>query len=279
MFTEEERNDGVSTSGTPRWISLLFAVLFIGGLALGYGLYTSNSEAKKNSAQFSSKLGETNAALDKADAKITDLQSQLGVASKKLGITQSELKNAREDAQKIRKEQQAKAEQLQNDLQAVKSEGDQKVSKVAGDLEATNKDVVTTKGELDKTKAQLATVTGDLGVQSGRIARTADDLVELRRLGERDYAEFTLTKTKAPQRVGPIQLKLQSVNPKKNKYTVTVFADDKTIEKKDKTSGEPVQFYARGSRRAPYEIVVFNVSKDGITGYLSTPKDATERKK
>ena len=55
---------------------------------------------------------------------------------------------------------------------------------------------------------------------------------------------------------------------------MTVLADDKSIEKKDKTSGEPVQFYVKGSARlAPYEIVVFDVGKNQITGYLATPKD------
>ncbi len=59
-----------------------------------------------------------------------------------------------------------------------------------------------------------------------------------------------------------------------SKFTLNVVADDKTIEKKDKTVGEPVQFYVRGAR-APYEIVVFDVTKDQAKGYLSTPKSAS----
>jgi hypothetical protein len=56
---------------------------------------------------------------------------------------------------------------------------------------------------------------------------------------------------------------------------VTVFVDDRSIEKKDKTAGEPVQFYVRGgSRMPPYEFVVFEVGKNQITGYLATPKDS-----
>ena len=51
-----------------------------------------------------------------------------------------------------------------------------------------------------------------------------------------------------------------------------VVADDKTIEKKDKTADEPVQFYIKGATH-PYEIVVFDVTKDKVNGYLSTPKD------
>ena len=110
---------------------------------------------------------------------------------------------------------------------------------------------------------------------SGLIAHNRDDLEELKRRGDRNYYEFTVQKAKTPQRIGPVQMTLNKTDQKKAKYTLTVFADDRSIEKKDKTAGEPVQFYMKGaSRMAPYEIVVFDVSKNQITGYLSTPKDA-----
>ncbi len=115
---------------------------------------------------------------------------------------------------------------------------------------------------------------GDMNVMSGLIARNHDDLEELRRRGDRNYYEFTLQKAKTPQRVGPVQLSLNRTDPKKSKYTMTVLADDKSIEKKDKTAGEPVQFYVKGTTHmSPYEIVVFDVGKTQITGYLATPKD------
>jgi len=112
-----------------------------------------------------------------------------------------------------------------------------------------------------------------MGVMSGLIARNHDDLEELKRRGERNYYEFTLVKSKSPQRVGPVQISLSKTDPKKSKYTMTVFVDDKTIEKRDKTTGEPVQFYVAHARTGPYEIVVFDLGKSQATGYLSTPKD------
>jgi hypothetical protein len=111
-------------------------------------------------------------------------------------------------------------------------------------------------------------------VQSGLIARNHDEVEELKRLGERDIFEFNLNKSsKAPEHVGPIQVALRKVDTKRYKYTLNVVADDKSIEKKDKTVGEPIQFYVRGAR-APYEIVVFDLTKDSAKGYLSTPKSA-----
>ena len=115
-----------------------------------------------------------------------------------------------------------------------------------------------------------------MGVMSGLIAHNHDDLEELKRRGDRNYYEFTIQKSKTPQRVGPVQIALNKTDQKKSRYTITVLADDKSIEKKDKTSGEPVQFYMKGSARlTPYEIVVFDVNKNQITGYLSAPKDTS----
>ncbi|MGB2591625.1 MAG: hypothetical protein WAJ96_13315, partial [Candidatus Acidiferrum sp.] len=121
---------------------------------------------------------------------------------------------------------------------------------------------------------KLERVTGDEGVMSGLIAHNHDDLEELRRRGDRNYYEFTLTKSKHSEKVGPVQITLTKTDPKKSKYTMSVLVDDRNIEKRDKTAGEPVQFYVKGaSRMAPYEIVVFDVSKNQATGYLSTPKE------
>ena len=113
---------------------------------------------------------------------------------------------------------------------------------------------------------------GDLGVQSGLIATNASELQALKRLGERNYFEFKLGKTKDRQRVGDITLLLKKTDPKKNKYTVEVMADDKLTEKKDKNVNEPIQFYTSKARQ-PYEIVVNQVQKDLIVGYLATPKE------
>jgi hypothetical protein len=116
-----------------------------------------------------------------------------------------------------------------------------------------------------------------MGVMSGLIARNHEDLEELKRRGERNYYEFELRKSKTPSRVGPIMVRLKDVNTKRSRYTLDVIAEDKPIEKKDKTVGEPVQFLV-GRQRPPYELVVFELSKDRAVGYLSTPKEAPAAK-
>jgi hypothetical protein len=119
-------------------------------------------------------------------------------------------------------------------------------------------------------------VRGDLGVQSGLIATNARELAALRALGESNYYEFRITKSKAFQKVGNVQLLLAKADVKKNKYTVQLIADDKKVEKKDKNTNEPVQFYLAGARQ-PAELVVNEIAKDQISGYLALLKTLQSR--
>src|SRR5437763_6256580 len=187
-----------------------------------------------------------------------------------MGLTQSELAKAKSRAEDIRKEQQTADQELTTQLKA----SQEQIGAVATEVGGAKKDIEATKTDLEATKGKLERSMGDMNVMSGLIAHNRDDLEELRRRGDRNYYEFTLQKTKNTQRVGPVHISLTRTDPKKSKYAITVIADDKTIEKKDSTSGEPVQFYVKGSSRmAPYEIVVFDVGKNQITGYLATPKE------
>ncbi len=151
------------------------------------------------------------------------------------------------------------------------------VNAVKTEVSAVKTDVSNTRSELEKTIANLTKVTGDLGVQSGYIATNGKELEALKRLGERNYFEFNLGKTKTPTRVGDIMVMLKKTDPKKNRYTIEVTVDDQVVEKKDKTSNEPVQFLTSKARQ-PYELVVNQVKKDVIVGYLSTPKVMEPRK-
>jgi chromosome segregation ATPase len=147
-----------------------------------------------------------------------------------------------------------------------------RIADVNTDVASVKTDLTATKTDLDKTKSDLKKVSGDLGVTSGYVATNGKEIEELRRRGERNIVEFSLKKQKNMQKVGDISLRLDKADQKKNRFTVIVMADDKTVEKKDKTVNEPLQFYVS---KALYEVVVNSVSKDQISGYLSTPKYQT----
>jgi cell division protein FtsB len=261
--------------GLPRWVVILFVVAFA---LVGYLLWASYAERQaleKSADDANKKTLALAAEVDKTNARIADLDGLLKVTSQKLTLTEDELAHARGLAQSIKKDQQASDAQLRQQIGQVQQDTTTKFGEMATDLSGTKSDVAATKADLEATKGKLTSTIGDLGVQSGLIARNENEVQELKRLGERDIFEFTLNKSaKAPSHVGPIQLALRKVDAKKYKFTMSVVADDKSIDKKDKTVGEPVQFYVRGAR-APYEIVVFEVGKDSAKGYLSTPKSAT----
>jgi chromosome segregation ATPase len=259
----------------PRWVTVLFVLAFA---LVGYLLYANYAERqalRKSQDDAEKKTQAMAAELDKTNSRIADLKGQLDVTSQKLGLTEDELARARGLAQSVRSAQQKSDAQLREQIGAVQSDTTTKFGQVSTQLSGTQTDLNATKADLEVTKTKLQSTVGDLGVQSGLIARNHDEVEELKRLGDRDIFEFTLNKSsKALDHVGPIQVQLKKVDPKKYKYTLSVVADDKNIEKKDKTAGEPIQFYVRGAR-APYEIVVFDVSKDQVKGYLSTPKTAS----
>jgi septal ring factor EnvC (AmiA/AmiB activator) len=178
------------------------------------------------------------------------------------------------------KEEEARAQQrVSSEISEVKNTAaaaTTKINDVSTDVTGVKSKLTQTDAELQKTIADLKTTRGDLGVQSGLIATNAQQLDALKRLGERNYFEFKLGRTKDRQRVGDITLLLKKTDPKKNKYTVEVMADDKLTEKKDRNINEPVQFYTSKAKQ-PYELVVNSVAKDQIAGYLAAPKEVSTR--
>ena len=145
------------------------------------------------------------------------------------------------------------------------------VAEVQSELSGAKKEIAATRADLESTKVKLDRAVGDLTGQSSLIAHTREDLEELRHRGDRNYFEFTLNKGERPTQLSTISLQLKKADPKKNKFTLNVIADDRVIEKKDRGVAEPLQFYT-GRNRQLYEVVIFTVEKNKVTGYLSTPK-------
>ena len=136
-------------------------------------------------------------------------------------------------------------------------------------------DVASTRSDLENTKSQLQRVVGDAGVMSGLIATNHSELEELKHKGDRNYYEFTLQKGAQPTLLSTVKIQLKKVDQKHSRYTLNVSADDRNIEKKDKNLDEPVQFYT-GKNPVLYEIVINDIEKNKVSGYLSTPKNAPQ---
>ena len=201
-----------------------------------------------------------------------DLKVSTEELASKLGMTEQDFQQrlASRSAQ-LERQQRAAEERISSQQKQAITQVTGEVQGVRTELGGAKTDIATTKSDLEATKQKLERAIGDLGMQSGLIARTREELDYLKHRGDRNYFEFTLTKGKKPTPVSTISLQLKKTNQKKGRFTINVLADDRTIEKKDRNMMEPLQFYS-GRDRELFELVVYNVEKNKVTGYLSTPK-------
>jgi hypothetical protein len=265
-------------------------VLFVVAIAAVAGnvyLYTQLDHVKKDVAKNSDttlaridKLEEASSVTTRSNLKkVEDLRDQLERARRQAGLLAGEakteaLKKVEETRAQLEAAQQAASKELKQDISQVRDATDSantKISAVGTEVTAVKTDVASTKSELEKTVAELKRATGELDGHSVLIATNGKELGALRALGERNYVEFTVRKAKQPQRVGDVMILLKNADPKKNRYTIELTADDKTTERKDRAVNEPLQFMTSKAKQ-PYELVVNDVKKDTIAGYLSVPK-------
>ena len=257
----------------------LLLPLAIAGLVCGLGAliwafvlqsHMTSAEARLATAQQANMALQQRLAGSDARSRATSemLAQRLGTTQAQLDAkTQTILAKQQADAARLSNSQQAAEKRIDADVSSVRTD----VGSVKTDVGGVKTDVASTKADLADTKSQLQRTMGDAGVMSGLIARNHDDLEQLRHRGDRTYIEFTLQKNAPPTLLSSIKLQLKKVDVKKGRYTLTVNADDRLIEKKDKTADEPVQFYS-GKTPALFEIVVNNVAKNTVSGYLSVPK-------
>jgi len=251
-----------STAG--KWILVFLAIIFVA--AAVYGYVTTQQHVEKLTKDLSAsqaQVGELQKRMQSAEAQEETLGAKLGMTKKELAQRAAELQAQQKAAvTRLEKEEKEQIGQVSGEVAGVKT-----------DVGGVKTDVASTKADLEATKAKLQSAVGDLGMQSGLIAHTRDDLEVLKHKGDRNYYEFTLLKGAKPQPVATVSLQLKKADAKHGKFTVNVSADDKTIEKKDRTVAEPIQFYS-GRDHLLFELVVWTVDKNKATGYLSTPKGA-----
>ncbi len=263
---------GRDMSGKLLIVIALTALLAIGALVWCYGLSNHLSVAEKKLAAAEQKneqlAAEQQGLASRLRATTETLGQSVGMTQKQIELKTQTLMASQVAAVRAQNAQTAKLEQEQQ--AAVKQIGD-----VATDVGGAKASIVATQTDLADTKAQLQRTIGDAGVMSGLIARTHDELETLKHKGDRNYYEFTLQKGAQPTLLSTVKLQAKKVDDKHSKYTLMVSADDRNIEKKDKSLDEPVQFYT-GKDPVLYEIVVNNIAKNVISGYLSTPKGAAQ---
>ena len=265
--------------GVSGWV--LAAVAVLGVVALVALLLAHNAstqgqeiqqtlENKIKAAQqdFTSQVAQLQQHQAQADTANAGLQSDLSVVTKRLRLTQGDLKKARTEAAEIKTENEQKVAELTEMNGAVKTELATKAT--TDDVKTVDGKVAGVRTDLDSTQNDLKMARSELGTL---IARNHEDVEQLRRLGERDYIEFTINAKNKAQKVGSVMVELRGTNLNKKRYNVSLIVDAVRIEKKNLPVNEPI-FFHQGNDRRPLELVVNSVGKDKITGYVSVPKAA-----
>jgi chromosome segregation ATPase len=269
-------NDDERTSGNqaPAWtvpVLVVLGLVALGGLGVGWKAFSSsedtrqalNSDFQTMKQTYDKDFDSLRDRLRRAEKTNTDLQGDLGVVTKHLQITQGALQKAREEAQQAREaasEELAEMDSHVKDQLATKASTDD-VKSVSGEVGVVRTDLDSTKKDLQMARSEMGTL----------IAKNHDDVETLRRLGERDYIEFTIAERNKPRKVGDVAVELRSADPKKNQCNLAIIVDDKRTEKRNRSVNEPIFFYAHGARQ-PMEVVINEVEKGKVVGYLSVPK-------
>jgi len=287
MYSEPQQRSGLTTALVAgAMIALLATVIYL--FVQVDHLQTDMAKMKEqfNTELTSQKDASSVAAaahqkrIDTLKEELEATRAQLSAENKQMSAQAKLEANAHADAitKQIASEEaqlkQAQATQAAEigDVKQSASAANAKIADVSTDVGGVKTSLSATQAELQKTIASLKSAQGDLGVQSGLIATNSNELAALKLRGERNYVDIKLGKEKKPHKFADITLLLKSTDPKKNKYTVEVMADDKLTEKKDKNINEPVQFYTAKGGHIPYELVINQVNKNEIVGYLATPK-------
>ena len=267
-------DDMIVEKGSPSWqlpAIVVLGVIALGGLAFGLSasskldstqqaVATQLKTTQQSVQQDMSSLKDRLAQDEKAN---TDLQGDLKVVTDKLKITQGQLKKARTETAKSIDETKQQVTALDT---SVHSELATKAS--SEDVKTMDTKVVGVRTDLDTTREDLKMAKSEMGTL---IARNHDEIDQLRRLGERDYTEFTITGKNRPQKVANVTVELKGVNPKRNQFNMAMVVEDKRFEKKNRAANEPIFFYITGTH-IPEEIVINKIGKDTISGYVSVPK-------
>jgi hypothetical protein len=266
-MSEYQESNPTVASGTPRWVGLAVAVLgalSLLGLGVGWSAINhANSVEKSTQTALKQQDDSLGQRLSKTEEENQQLQSDLKVVTGKLNVTQADLIAARKQNKLAAMTYGKKLNELGSNVNAqlaTKASSDD-VNKLGGDVTGVKTDLDATKTSIQMARSEMGTL----------IARNHDEIDQLRRMGQRDYYEFTVTRKAGAQKVGTIQVQLRDTNTKKNQFTINVLADDQSFEKKNRSVNEPIFFYTGGTRQA-VELVINKVSKTTATGYLSVPK-------
>jgi uncharacterized phage infection (PIP) family protein YhgE len=235
-----------------KWVAPLVAAA---ALAAGWIGYAAHEHAKEQALasqnqQVTAELNATNAQVNALTAKVNALATSNATAQSPASGLAASGNAARPRAGARRNTVDPRFNKMQTQLDA---QGKQ--------IDAQGQEISDARSDLTNTRTEL----------TGSIARTHDELVVLEKKGERNYVEFDLGKSKQFKHEGPVGISLRKANDKKGYADLMLMVDDRNLQTKHVNLYQPSMFYEPDSPQ-PIEIVINDISKDHIHGYVSAPK-------
>ncbi|MCL5671637.1 MAG: hypothetical protein M1423_10145 [Acidobacteria bacterium] len=251
-------------------VAEIYSISRVAGM--GKAIQAQDAKTRKEiTAEFNNQLSARLMSMERANQEqLGALKTELDQDSQHLGAQRGELRRARAMVARLQTEHAQQLDALKHQI-ALKADQQQ--------LGALSADVSSTKTDLNNTKKSVQKLVNSFGMSRTRfgtlIARNHEEIDALRKLGQRDYYEFTLVRHK-PIHLADIGLDLKKTNKKHHRYTVDLLVDDVWVRKGNRTIDEPI-FFTTGKSRSFCELVVNKVDKGVIYGYISTPKNVTHQ--
>lgn len=282
-------HDRNSRASVTRWATVLAALLIVVLVASGAYILARIGHLEDKIDQMQADSEERlDEALQLAHASRAGEQERIAELERQLEVARAEslrvagkartdaIRRAEEVARRLEQEQKKYQQQVANRFEETQGSNKDRLKQMDQGLDTVEADVAGAKTQLTAAREDVKRLRTDLGFMSGMVATNAKELAALRKLGDRDYKEFTLKKSRTWTQVATVNLKLRKADAKRHRYTIELLADDRVVEKKDRYVNEPVQFYLTRSNQ-PYELVINEVTKDQVSGYLAVPKQEAAR--
>jgi DNA repair exonuclease SbcCD ATPase subunit len=289
-----ETNATVQKSSRSNWIHflfsgvvLLFSVVFYQS-SQAEALRHEVAQLRRDNSVLRENVAQSDRALQDAVAdfhrELADFHNELAIASAETGEAQADVVRHADELvdqlERKHRQQETRQRQLSAELNSVKqstAETSTRLNGISSAVGSVKSEVESVRSVAREASSVLQQTRGDMGMIGGLIATNSSEIQTLRDLGDRNVYEFTLAKSDGMRRVANIEVKLDRTDVKGHRFTLRIQAADQLVEKRDRTVNEPVQFYVPGKGRSLYELVINEVGRDTVKGYLATPKATLAR--
>ena len=263
---------------TALWVCVLVLSVVL-GLVIYFGYYYAKTQDLRITQIFGNQgtLGTLNQRMDAAETKLQ------GVAGDWQGVGQrvTKLENrVASDAKQTRMYAQSLTQQLRQQLTA---EMDARTSTLDARLSKIESDQADQRAQMAAVEANLnqdiSTVREENGRELSGVRQQEGanerDITALSQKLDHERIDFELAKGQTKELLPGISLRIQRMNPAYQRYrgALWLLQDRRTVWLRDQSVHESVRFFHKdgGEPYEPYELVVTDVTKNAVIGYLLAP--------